>query len=652
MNIERSQAPRSQAIKAASVAWVLCGSVTATAWGADVEWPVYGGNLGFNRYSPASLINKKSVAGLHVLWTRPAVDEATAQKYPGMHAGRYFKSTPIMIGGVLYAPNGVGLAEAFDAKTGKTLWVQEPPGTSRSDLAGMPTRGLAYWHDGSDRRIINARGGYLYELDAASGKSIPAFGENGRVAINPNKAGGSRRGGTSGGPLVVGDVIVQGTGGAGGDMATRKKGDPSVIRGFDVRSGKILWEFSPMPGPEDPARSSWGAGSAEIAGYMATWGQLSADEKLGYVYIPLGGPGPPGFGGWRPGDNLYGASLVALDAKTGKKIWHFQAVHHDLWDWDLAPPPVLGTITVDGHRIDAVMQSGKVPLLYTLDRRTGKPVWPIIERPVPASDVPGEATSPTQPIPTKPPPLDRLGVTESELLDFTPELHAEAVAQIKKYHYGPMFVPPSIYVEGGNQGSLTIPPSDGSAGWNTGAFDPVNGVYYAMTITAVTSYGLVKANPPADVVYSIRDNDAAWNVLGPQGLPLIKPPYGRITAVDMNRGEILWSVANGDGPRNHPAIKHLNLPPLGLPGRVAVAVTPELVLAPEGSDAVLATDLYSGGGNKFRAFDKADGKVLKEITIPAGATGAPITYVADGKQYIVVALADSKHEPQWVALGL
>jgi len=215
-----------------------------------------------------------------------------------------------------------------------------------------------------------------------------------------------------------------------------------------------------------------------------------------------------------------------------------------------------------------------------------------------------------------------------------------------------MFVPPSTYVEGGNQGSLTIPASDGSAGWNSGAFDPVHGVYYAMTITAVTSYGLVKADPPSDVVYSIRDNDAAWYVRGPKGLPLIKPPYGRITAVDMNRGEILWTVANGDGPRNDPAIKHLNLPPLGLPGRVAVAVTPELVFVPEGSDAVLLTDMYGGGGNKFRAYDKADGKVLKEVTLPAGATGAPITYLVDGSQYIVVAIADSKHEAQWVALGL
>jgi quinoprotein glucose dehydrogenase len=450
----------------------------------------------------------------------------------------------------------------------------------------------------------------------------------------------------------VGDVIVEGTGGAAGDMATHKKGDPSVVRGFDARTGKILWEFSPMAAPDDPARSSWGAGSAEIAGYMATWGELSADEKLGYVYIPFGGPGPPGFGGWRSGDNLYSASLVALDAKTGKKIWHFQAVHHDLWDWDLSAPPVLGTITVDGRRIDAVMQTGKVPLLYTLDRHTGKPVWPIVERSVPTSDVPGEISSPTQPIPTKPPPLDRLGVTESELLDFTPELHAEALAEMKKHRYGPMFVPPSVYAEGGNLGSLTIPASDGSAGWNTGAFDPVHGVYYAMTITAVASYALVKADPPADVVYSIRDNDATWYVRGPRGLPLVKPPYGRISAVDMNRGEILWVVANGDGPRNNPAIKHLNLPPLGLPGRVAVAVTPELVFAPEGSDAVLLTDVYGGGGDKFRAFDKADGKVLKEVTLPAGATGAPITYVVDGRQYIVVAVGDSKHEAQWVALGL
>lgn len=615
------------------------------------DWPQYGGNLGFDRYSSLSQINAKNVSHLHVLWTRPSLDSALLKQYPDLNVGKYFRATPIVIDGIAYAPDGVGLIEAFDAATGKTIWVQKPPSAALSDVAGAPSRGAAFWADGKDRRIISIRGEYLYSLDARTGAPTPGFGDSGRVSLH--REGWDRKFTVSGGPLVVNDVIVVG-GGEGGDYSFKKKAPPEGVRAFDVRTGRKLWEFSPMPAKGDPNRKTWGAGSAEIAGDMGSYGQISADPALGYVYVPFSAANPPVYGGWRPGNNLYGTSLVALDIKTGRKIWHFQMIHHDIWDWDLSSPPVLGDITVNGKMIKAVMQTGKMPLLFTFDRATGKPVWPIEERPVPAkSDVPGEQLSPTQPFPTKPAALDRIGVTEADLVDFTPELHQEAIDALKNHHYGPAYTPPSMYEEKGNQGTLTLPGTDGGGNWNTGAFDPETHTYYGMTTTAVANYGVVKATEPgADTGFHGVDVDSTFAFFMPDGLPLVKPPYGRITAVDMNSGNKVWTIANGDGPRNDPKLKSLNLPQLGLPGRVAVAVTKNLIFAPEASDTVFLADIQKGSGNKFRAYDKKTGKILAEVTLPAGATGAPVTFLAGGKQMILVAVGSKTTDPQWVALGL
>jgi quinoprotein glucose dehydrogenase len=366
--------------------------------------------------------------------------------------------------------------------------------------------------------------------------------------------------------------------------------------------------------------------------------------------VPLSAPTVSYYGVHRPGKNVYSDSLVALNIKTGKLMWHFQMVHHDMWDYDTASPPILGDIKVDGKRIKAVIAGSKTGFLYVFDRVTGKPVWPIEERPVPQSSVPGEESSATQPFPTKPPAFERQGFTEDDLIDFTPELHQQALDMVTHYVLGPMFSPPSFRSEepGGKEGTLTLPGIYGGGNWNTGAFDPETGIYYAVSHTKPTLYGLIKANETdATLPYSIDLKHLYPEI---NGLPLVKPPYGRITAIDLNKGEKLWTVANGDGPRNNPALKGLNLPQLGIAGRPAPLLTKTLLFLGESSDAAF------GGGDKgpakFRAYDKATGQVVWEADLPVGTTGAPVTYLADGKQYIVVAIGGRGYGAEWVAFGL
>jgi len=634
-----------------------------SAWAAgmsNVDWPYYGGSEGFDRYSPLDAINPADVKGLKILWIRPALDASLTRKFPDLTAGSYFRSTPIEIGGVLYAPDGVGLVEAFNAKTGKTLWVQHPFTPTLADAAGGSPRGVAYWREGGSgpcqTRLFAIHGVYLYALDARTGKYCRNFGERGRVYLRFKNGMYFN----SGGPLVVGNVVV--LGGTGGGFRCGDEGDqmtctPEAARAFDAISGKQLWEFSPMPKKGDPARASWGAGSADLGGAMGAYGTLSADAKLGYVYIPFTSQDPPAWGGWRPGDNLYGNALVCLNARTGKVIWYHQLEHHDLWNYDLNSPPVLGDITVNGQRIPAVMQTGKMPLLFTFNRVTGKPVWPIIERPVPQSTVPGEHTAPTQPFPTRPAPLATIGFSLNDLIDFTPQLHREALEIVKHYTYGPVYTPPTLYVPGGNRGTLAIPPTDGGCNWNCGSFDPETDTYYTIAVNVVSDYAVQKpTRPGATMKWVMRENDdTVWNVPGPHGLPLIKPPYGVLEAIDMNTGNFLWRVPNGDGPegmRDNPALKGLHLPPLGNTGRAALLVTKSLIFAGESSYAVIQAPENNGYGNKFRVYDKRDGRVLATLTLPGGTTSAPISYSIDGKQYVIVSVSAPGKSPEWVALGL
>jgi quinoprotein glucose dehydrogenase len=382
------------------------------------------------------------------------------------------------------------------------------------------------------------------------------------------------------------------------------------------------------------------------------WAWASADETLGYVYLPLTTPTSDYYGGHRPGGNLFAESLVCLDARTGRRIWHFQAVHHGLWDYDFPTAPNLVDLTVNGRKIKAVALVSKQAFTYIFDRVTGEPLWPIEERPVPKGDVPGEWYAPTQPFPTKPPAFDQQGVNVDDLIDFTPELREEAIKILDEYVYGPLFTPPTIIDErpGGKKGTIQVPGLVGGADWTGAGVDPETGILYVASVNSASVVGLIRSEHPRSNVNWVMK--ALALAPGPQGLPLFKPPYGRLVAVDLNKGEILWTVPNGDGPRDHPAIKHLNLPRLGQGGRVSPLVTKTLVFLGEGgSDGVVFLP-PGGGGKMFRAYDKATGDVVWEMQLPGGTTAAPMTYMVNGRQYIVVTVGWKGMPSEYVALAL
>jgi len=638
------------------------------------DWRTYGGDKTFNRYSPLDQINRDNVKDLTVLWSRQAVDPSIMDKFPDLSPSAYFRGTPIMIDGVLYAPDGVGLVEAFDAATGATKWVQKPVEPTLREAAGQSTRGVAYWRKGSDERIISIRGQYLYAMDAKTGAPERDFGENGRISLKRDTPDNAPYFGFPG-PFVVNDVIVVGGNGGGragggyGDGGFEASARPEDIRGYDIHTGALLWTFHVLPRKGEPGYDTWGKGSAEYVGNMDAWASLTADEQLGYVYIPLTAPTSSYYGGHRPGKNLYSDSLVCLDAKTGKVVWYYQLIHHDLWEYDAATPPILGDITVDGKRVKAVIASNKTGFLYVFDRVTGKPVWPIEERPVPKSTVPGEEAWPTQPFPTKPPPIDRQGFSEADLIDFTPELHKEALEIASHYVMGPLFTPPIVIDDSpnGKKGVLALPSDWGAANWNTGAFDPETGMYYAVSMTLPATFGLRRnPDPNAPMLYGEgpppnrprpqatqqpQQERPEFGRLSVRGLPLVKPPYGRITAFDMNKGTKEWMVPNGDGPRDNPLLRDLHLPPLGNTGRPAALLTKTLLFVGDASNAVMGR-AGIGGPAKFRAYDKTNGKLLAEIELPVGATGGPMTYMAGGRQTIIVPVGGKGFGGGWIAVGL
>jgi glucose dehydrogenase len=634
---------------------VAVGTVLVVTQGkaTDGEWRSYGGDKSFTRYSPLAQVTRDNVRQLRIAWRRPAVDPRITAAFPDLSPSAYLRSTPIILNGVLYAPNAVGLIEAFQPATGKTVWVQEPIEGGLAGVAGQSTRGVDTWASGSDQRLLSVRGDYLYALNVQTGRLYPNFGDLGRVNLKRTDPFAAAHFSWTSGPLVVGEVvIVAGAGGGAGDLGVTKEAAPEDVRAFDVRTGRLRWTFHVRPREGEFGLDTWGNDSWKFSGSMGAWVPLTADEQLGYVYLPLSAPPNSLYGGHRPGQNLFSDSLVCLNAKTGERVWHFQMVHHDLWDYDNVNAPILGEITVNGKRIKAVMQPSKTGFLYVFDRVTGTPVWPIEERPVPASTVPGEQAWPTQPFPTKPPAFDRQGLTENDLIDFTPELKAEALAIARQYRLGPLFTPPSL-VAADNKGTIAMPGTAGGGNWHTGAFDPETGIFYAVSHTIPWVNGVEKSADPVAYGYAppARVNGERLEVYGPHGLPLTKPPYGRITALDLNRGEQAWMVPNGDGPRNHPLLKDLHLPPLGIPGRPTPLLTKTLLFLGEGSDAITAVPI-GGWGNTFRAYDKRTGQVLWAMEFPAGTTGGPMTYLSNGKQYIVVPIGGKEHAAEWVALTL
>jgi quinoprotein glucose dehydrogenase len=656
----------------------FCVAATAIAVVASqapqlrTEWRYYGGNKGFTRYSALDQIDRDNVKGLRIAWRRPALNDKMIAAFPDTRPNAYLRATPIMIDGVLYTQDAHGLVIALDGETGRTIW-EQPFGPDREEARGASTRGVDYWRStaGNDRRIFAIRGEYLYALDATTGVPVKTFGAQGRVLLRfSDRQPLAGRFNDSTGPLVVGNVVVvTGNTGGAGDGGNRKEAAPEDIRGFDAETGKLLWTFHVVPQPGEFGNDTWGNGSWKFAGDLGAWNPMTADEELGYVYIPLTSPTAAWYGGWRPGDNLFSNAVVALDVKTGKRVWHFQTVHHDLWDWDNIGPPMLGEITVDGKRIRAVMQANKAAFLYVLDRTNGRPVWPIEERPVPQSTVPGERSSPTQPFPTKPPAFDLQGISDDDLIDYSPALKERARTIAKQYVMGPVFSPPSVPGENGKKGTLVQPGAWGSANWNTGAFDPDTGYYYAISQTLGPANRTARkqaGDPRATMEYAdfepalgptdqpaSQSPPSTVDAISIDGLPIIKGPYGRITAIDLNRGVHVWMRANGDGPRFHPLLKDLNLPPLGYPNRPAPLLTKTLLFLGEGSDAISGT---AGAdwtwGTKFRAYDKATGSVIWEMDLPSGTTAGPMTYAVNGKQYIVVAVGARNHPSEYVALSL
>lgn len=644
------------------IALLAGGATLAAQQGSKgVDWPNQGADKGNTRYSPLDQVNKGTVKSLVVAWRRPGATAEFLAQHPGLKSGQQLQSTPIMINGVLYAENGIGLVEALDPATGKTLWVQEVPeqGAVVAEDAG---RGVAYWRNGSDERILSVRRHFLVATNPKTGKLIRDFGDGGQVELGkydeapvvdgvpPRKAvftPETYRWRSA--PLVVRDTVIVGS-------AVSRPGD---VRGYDVRTGKLKWTFHVVPSPGELGNDTWLDGSWKgiQAGEADVWSLISGDEELGLVYLPTSAPTNNMFGGHRPGANLFSSSIICVRADTGERVWHFQTVHHDIFDYDNPTAPILVDITVNGRPIKALVQLTKQSMAFVLDRTTGAPVWPIEERPVPQSTVPGEWASPTQPFPTKPAPYDRQGLTTDDLIDFTPELRAEAMAIAKDYVLGPLYNPPIVRGDGPvveKKGSLQLPGQVGGTNWGGGAFDPETGILYVPSRTGGFGVSLAPGSPDPKTQQRYRGTYRA--VEGPQGLPLTKPPYGRITAINMNTGDHVWMVPNGEGPRDHPAIKHLNLPPLGQPGHGMALVTKSLLFVSEGDPIMVFTPPGGGGpadgSKKFRAYDKASGTVLWETTFPAGTNGSLMTYMHNGKQYIVVPIGSKTHPGEWVALSL
>ncbi|MGA2716077.1 MAG: pyrroloquinoline quinone-dependent dehydrogenase [Bryobacteraceae bacterium] len=644
----------------------------------NAEWTTYGGDLGNTRYAPLDQITPDNFSKLQVAW------RFKTENF-GPRPELNLEGTPLMAKGILYSTVGTRRAVvAIDAATGELLWTHSENEGARGANAPrqLSGRGLAWWSEGGtdsrDERILYVTPGYrLIALNAKTGIPVPTFGTNGAVdlkedddqAIDPITG----EVGLHATPIVAKDVVIVGAAHRPGGVPRSRNNVKGFVRGFDVRTGKRLWIFHTIPRPGEFGLDTWEKDSWSYTGNTGVWGQISVDEDLNMVYLPVELPTGDYYGGHRPGAGLFGETLVAVDLHTGQRKWHYQLVHHGIWDMDIPCAPVLVDITINGRTVKAVAQPTKQAFLYVFDRVTGQPIWPIEEKPVEKGDVPGEWYSPTQPFPTKPPAYDLQGILTNDLIDFTPALREEAVKLVSRYKLGPMFTPGVLSKWPGPLATLTAGTAGGGSNWPGGAYDPATHIFYVESQSIVTPIGLVPGGARSDMSYisgqarspdptPVRTSPAQGGAEGGeggggggltvQGLPLLKPPYGRLTAIDLNKGEILWQVAHGETPdniRNHPALKGLTIPRTGQPGVAGTLVTKTLVIAGE---KAFTTTANGQRGAMLRAYDKASGRDQGAVYMPAPQTGSPMTYMLNGKQYIVVAIGGQGFPAELLALRL
>jgi quinoprotein glucose dehydrogenase len=668
--------------------WALLAWPAAAQQGAkNGEWRTYGGDLGNTHYSPLDQISAANFDKLEVAWRFKTASLGPRPEFN-------LESTPLMANGVLYAAAGTRRSVvALDAATGELLWVHGEREGARGSAAPrqLSGRGLAYWTDGkpgsNDERILYVTPGYrLVALNAKTGALVPGFGQNGIVDLKLEDDQQidlvTGEVGLHATPVVAGDTVIVGAAHRSGGVPRSKTNVKGYVRGFDVKTGKRLWIFHTIPKAGEFGYNTWEKDSADYTGNTGVWGQISVDEELGMVYLPVELPTGDYYGGHRPGNGLFGESLVAVDLKTGQRKWHYQLVHHGIWDMDIPCAPILADITINGRTVKAVAQPTKQAFLYVFDRVTGVPIWPIDEKPVEKGTVPGEWYSPTQPFPSRPPAYDRQGFQLEDLIDFTPALHAEAVKIASLYKLGPVFTPPVVSKTDGPLATLAMATAGGGTNWAGGSYDPETHRVYVFSQRSISTLGLVPGDPRvtdeafvqgtartgirttggagADAAQDTRPAEARAAAAGDgggggltvQGLPLVKPPYGRISAIDLNRGEIVWQVAHGETPdniRNHPALKGLTIPRTGRPGVIGTLVTKTLVVAGE-RDFFTAPSGQRGA--MLRAYDKVSGKDAGAVFMPAGQTGTPMTYMLNGKQYIVVAIGGTGYEAEFIAFRL
>lgn len=611
------------------------------AKGAMVEWPAYGGDAGGMKYSPLADIHRDNVQRLVPAWRWDTGDPASPPADSGIRARPgNFQATPLMINDTLYLPTPLNVVVALDASNGREYW-RFDPGAYRagqpSNGTGLVHRGVAAWSDGQSRRIfINSRW-RLIALDAATGTPIPSFGTNGEVDLTAqlDRPVNRRHYTNTSPPVVWGDLVILGNG--VGDRLAYKGDPPGDVQAFNVRTGQRVWTFRTVPTTGEAGNETWEDESWRFTGHTNVWAPFTVDSARGIVFLPVGTPSNDWYGGRRKGANLFGEALVALDARTGRRLWHYQTIHHGLWDYDLPAPPNVVTIRRGATRVDAVLVPTKQGWVFAFDRVTGQPLWPIEERPVPPSDVPGEGAWPTQPFPTRPAPIAAQGFGEGDVIAFTPAVKAAALAQLRKFRAGPLFTPPSL------EGTVTNPGAIGGAGWGGAAYDPETSTLYVKATNSPALWKLARRPTPSDtndsdyftdlggsslgVVVPGFERDSAGRPIPP--LPINKPPYGVLTAIDMATGEHRWQVPIGDAPavRHHPALKGVALPTaLGVAGAPGAVVTRGGLL------------FLTGGGNTLYAIDTRDGSVRWSQALGTVGYANPMTYrTRAGRQFVVIA---------------